>query len=200
MKKILYLSLIALSGSFLLSGCASKQSTNSIHNTDNQLSVDEPRRPDFGQPERRPDIRGLVKKIIGNEVTILKIDRPDITEGEDNSKEDKSGGDANQKNPTLGTGGVVPGMGPGMGMGRGTHSEEDVDQDAMIKRIEAMSSGEETIIVPVGIQMLMPDTDNPGGDPIEATLADIEKNKMIQIWLDDSAKDRQIASFVLITR
>ena len=37
-------------------------------------------------------------------------------------------------------------------------------------------------------------------EAIEATLSDIKADKMISVWLDESVTDRNLASFVLITR
>ena len=62
--------------------------------------------------------------------------------------------------------------------------------------------GEEVVVtVPVGIQMLKADDTEEGSpDMIEATLSDIEKNKMITLWLNDSVSDRAVAEFVMIMR
>lgn len=166
------------------------------------------RRPDFGQPKEEPDVRGLVSSITGNEVMILKMERPefDREQAEDDvAEEDNEGGEGEQTR-TFGVGGGMSGMGggPGRGMGRSDEGGE-MDKEAsaqMLERMKEMSSGEETVLIPVGIQMLKPDTSADGKQPamIEATLEDITANKMIQVWLDDSVTDRQVAEFVLILR
>ena len=79
-------------------------------------------------------------------------------------------------------------------------SRPDMDEDMqaqMLERMKEMASGEEKVLIPVGIQMLKPEE---GSDPtmIEATLEDIKANTMLQIWLDKSVTDRNVARFVLV--
>src|SRR5665648_407521 len=60
----------------VLSGCSQNLAGNNQKNTNaNGARLgDGLRMPDFGQPDRQADIRGIVKSIIGNEATILKVD------------------------------------------------------------------------------------------------------------------------------
>jgi len=199
MKKIVVLALfIAI---FVFSGCTKDQTQNQ----DNTVNKDDfaMRRPDFGQPEREADTRGLVKAIIGNEITILKIDpltrfarsgQDGEQEGEENDKDQKSG--------SLGIGMTGGGRMPGMGRGSRPGSGE-VDagmQTEMLERMKEMSTGEETILIPIGIQMLKPSDNIEKIEMVEATFEDISANKMIQIWLNQDITDRKVAEFVLITR
>ena len=55
-------------------------------------------------------------------------------------------------------------------------------------------------MIPVGIRMLKPGEDKEKIEMLEATLEDIDEDKMLQIWLNESAGERKIAEFVLITR
>jgi hypothetical protein len=73
---------------------------------------------------------------------------------------------------------------------------ETVDKSAMLERMKAMSTGSETVIIPVGIQMLTMGADR---QPQEASLEDIKANTMVSVWLDESVTDRKIASFVMIS-
>lgn len=217
MKKIFFLTILFVSSGLIFSGCAGKQKNASLNaGTGAETDSGGYRRPDFGQPERPADIRGLVKSIVGNEVTILKIDRPQngqglsaedsIIQNNNNNTEAK----AFSLNTGAGTSGTrmpggVPGAGGGNfrgGAGGGTFTRENggIDSSQIIERLKEMSAGEEKIIIPVGIQMLMPDANNLQGDPLEATLADIKTDKMLQIWLDESVSERKVANFVMITR
>ena len=185
---------------FGLSACDKNQASQ---NTDVNFENREFRRPDFGQPERNADISGLIKSITGNEVAILKIDRPQRGEGMggDMQGEEDSDEKDTEKTPMPsfnGSSGRMPGMGHGMSGARNTDTDA---QAAMIERMKEMSTGEEKVLIPVGIKMLKPDTENiEKREMIEATLSDIVKDKMIDIWLDQNSGDRNIASFVLIKR
>ena len=199
MKKVLYL-IVFFVIIFGLSACSKDQASQ---NKDVNFENREFRRPDFGQPERNADISGLIKSITGNEVTILKIDRPQRGEGmgvdmpgeEDSEEKDTE----KTAMPSFnGSAGRVPGMGHGMNGARNTDADA---QAAMIERMKEMSTGEEKVLIPVGIKMLKPDTENTEKrEMIEATLSDVAKDKMINIWLDENSGDRNIASFVLIMR
>ncbi len=199
MKKIVVLALfIAI---FVFSGCTKEQTQKQ----DNTVNKDDfaMRRPDFGQPEREVDIRGLVKSIVGNEITILKIDpstrfarsgQDGEQEGEENDKDQKSG--------SLGIG--MTGGGRMSGMGRGSRpGSGEVDagmQTEMLERMKEMSTGEETILIPIGIQMLKPSDNIEKIEMVEATFEDVDQDKMIQVWLNQDITDRKVAEFVLITR
>lgn len=160
-------------------------------------------KPDFGQPKEEADLRGIVKTINGNEVVILKLDRPEL---ERNGTSTSEKGNKTEGQPR--TGGRMPGVGGGgmmMGRGMGRDGETDRQNQAeMLEKIKKMSSGEETVVIPVGIQMLKPNPDQAQKSKenmmVAATLEDIKQDKMINIWLDDSVQDRKIASFVLVMR
>ena len=63
-----------------------------------------------------------------------------------------------------------------------------------------MSTGEEKVIIPVGIQMLKADPNNTGKQRtmVEATISYITADKMVTIWLDATVTDKKVASFVMI--
>ncbi|PLX20642.1 hypothetical protein C0584_05375 [Candidatus Parcubacteria bacterium] len=204
MKKTFIFGVFTFFALTLLTGCSNGSNSNTVTSSSptRQGQIDDFRRPDFGQPDRASDVRGLVKTLTGNEVTILKIERPQNQEGDtEDFRRSETNNDSNTNAPVLSTGRRVPGMGPGMGMGRGQRLEgEDFDEEAMLERFKSMSTGEETILVPVGIQMLRPSSSELGAEMVEASLEDIKENTMIQVWLNEEVEDRMIADFVLITR
>lgn len=197
MKKSIVL-IVFFIGLASLAGCTKSQNmaNNKVNSSGRGNFVD--RRPDFGQPERRADLAGLVKNIVGNEVTILKIEWPDRNqfippEGQEREEESRPA--------NLGSGfGGGRGMGH-FGGGRGNNQNADM-QAQMLERMKEMSVGEATVTIPVGIQMLKPDAtdENTRAEMVEATLSDITNDKMIQVWLNEEITDRQIAEFVLIMR
>ncbi len=152
------------------------------------------RRPDFGQPERNPDVVGLVKSVVGNKVTILKIDRPTDEEREARRAEMQKS-ESTKTSPSIG--GASTGM---RGMGMGSRSNSDRTEAEMLEIMKDRSTGEEVVTIPVGIRMLKTEiSEERKGEPImsEGTLEDVQKDKMISIWLNKDITDRNIADFVL---
>ena len=79
------------------------------------------------------------------------------------------------------------------------NSDNSQEQRAeMLKRIKEMSSGEEKVLIPVGIRMLKPDASLEKPTMVEATLEDVKADSMLEIWLEESVTDRKVANFVLI--
>jgi len=211
MKKKLLLAAAGLGSLLILSACGTSTGTpNTANNSNAPRGGVANRRPDYGQPTTPPEIRGLVKSIVGNEVDILKIDQPQRASSTEASTTSTTKGTPSL---SLGGTGVGPGQGGGGfagggagrtggggfagGQGGGTGT---TDRAAMIARLTAMSTGEEKVIIPVGIKMLKSDTTSTTkpGTMIEATLADITADKTVTIWLDNSVTDRKVASFVMI--
>lgn len=170
-----------------LSACAAKSNEN--------LERPGKRMLDFGQPEKPANLSGLVKSILGNELTILKIEKPVFNQGEKTDSEDK----VEEKKTALSIGASNGGGMPRGNFGGGRQAMNNGDNTAMLEVIKNMSSGEEKIIIPVGIQMLKKDnSDTKTLNMVEATLADIKTDSMLMIWLDESVTDRKVASFVVI--
>ncbi|MFA5886610.1 MAG: hypothetical protein WC863_02390 [Patescibacteria group bacterium] len=162
------------------------------------------RRPDFGQPQRSADIRGIVKSIIGNEVTILKIDN--INRRASSTVENRSG-ESNSSSARFSlspgnsrmAGGARGGQGGFGGPGSPGVNDQDVDRTKMLEELKKLSTGEEKVIIPVGIKMLKPSVDTKQNrEMLEATLNDITADKSITIWLSSSVSDKKVAEFVLI--
>ena len=150
------------------------------------------RKPDFGQPDRQPDTRGVVKSIVGNEVVVLKIDTP--TRGNNASSTTAT----TEKTKASLSGGGMPQGGGRMGGGMGGPGMEgsDTTRADMLAKLKEMSTGEETIVIPVGIKMMKFDTTTGSREPVEATLADITTDKSITVWTSPIATST--AEFVLI--
>ncbi len=140
----------------------------------------------FERPEEKADISGIVKTIIGNEVAILKIERPEVSNDSDNENIEKD-----ESERKTGSGG---GMGMGGGMGQLNTETNDEEDDERIERLKSMSIGEEKVIIPVGIKMLK----SNDGEAVAATLDDIKKDQMLMIWTDKDITDKNIATFVMI--
>ncbi len=189
MKKLLILLVVF---SFVLSGCSGNNLGNSDEKNKKEIKS-------FEQPQNMPDIAGLVKSITGNEVTILKIemDAPDQMNLE---KDPNSGSETGTESEPKALTGTMNMVGGGMGMGmNGGRRPEDMDEDmgsTMLDRMKEMSSGEETVLIPVGIQMLK--TDQETREAVNADLTDVTVDSMISIWLNKEVSDRKIAEFVLI--
>ncbi len=218
MNKKLLLGIAGLGSLLILSACGtnttvSNNSTNSAVKTP-QGSGPNNRRPDYGQPTTTPEVRGLVKAIAGNEVDILKIDQQQRASSTDATA---NGAASSTRTQTLSLGGTGAGAGgnrqggggfgyaggggnrPGGAGGPGGASSS-TDRTAMLARIKAMSTGEEKVIIPVGIKMLKSDPNSTGKNRtmVEATLSDITADKMVTIWLDNTITIKKVASFVMI--
>jgi len=220
MKKIFVISASFLFLLLVLTGCSkSPQISNQIQNKngqpDNSGKPGKMRLPDFGQPERTADIRGIVKSTVGNSVTVLKLDMPAGNRTTDSGSEATSSSSTDKTVPAVSLGGsTIPGGnqaargasaggrfmtgGPGGPGGPGEQTEESRAQ--MLAKLKELSTGEETVIIPVGIQMLKSslDTETKKRTMVEATLSDITSDKTITIWLNTAVTDKKVAEFVLI--
>ncbi|MFA5155537.1 MAG: hypothetical protein WC453_03835 [Patescibacteria group bacterium] len=168
------------------------------------------RRPDFGQPQRQADLRGVVTSVIGNEVNVLKI--ANNAGRRASSTPEDAGAAATSGAPNIslsGTGnnraGSPGGFAAGGQRGGGPagnpgFSGGQTDRAAMLEQLKAMSTGQETIIIPVGSKMMKfsVDAGTKQRTAIEANLTDISADKMITVWLDSSVTDKSVAEFVLI--
>lgn len=182
MKKSLIFALLLMVS---LTGC----SMTNNESADGATNESNSRRnmPDFERPEEEPSLSGLVQNIVGNEVSILEVDRGnrDMSAGSDEDQDDSA------PVATLGTG-TGGGMGPGAGMNGG--QRPDMDEDQRLEMLKSMATGEKKVIIPVGIKMLK----NEDGEMVEASLLDVSANSMLMIWLNDDIEDRNVAEFVII--
>lgn len=210
MKRIIILSTLFFAVLMTLSAC-SKTPVNSNNpnpqdseNSKQRVGSPQPRMPDFGQPDREADIQGVVKSVAGNEVAVLKVEMKGGRGQNASSTPEGDNASNTRQRPAVSLSGARGGMpagagggagGPGMPGGSGTS-----DRAAMLERIKAMSTGEETIVIPVGIKMLKSDIDNSTNKRtmVEASLGDIVSDKSITIWLNAAVTDKKVAEFVLI--
>ncbi|RLC36846.1 hypothetical protein DRH27_04595 [Candidatus Falkowbacteria bacterium] len=200
MKKTIILISLFFIALLALTGCG-----NNTKNSGNGENIQGRRMPDFGQPKSQPDISGIVKSVIGNEVTIIKIERPNREDFADQEGTGERNEGEENSSPNLGvalnggTGGI---HGGGRGfVGRPGGGDTDA-QAQMLEKLKEMSAGEETFTVPVGIQMLKPDasgSETARSEMVEANIGDIKQDKMINVWINKDVTDRKVASFVLIT-
>jgi len=217
MKKFFFVSTSFLALALILTGCSS-QSASKTNNQAGRVNPDQFRQPDFGQPNRTPDIRGVVKSMVGNEVTVLKIDLPSggRASSTDARAENASGAGSTSSETRnvaafVGAAGGTGARGEIRMMGGGPGEQTGETRAQMLAQLKAMSTGEETIVIPVGIQMLKVDTSDNKRTMVEATLADITADKNITVWLNipevqtdstasgtESGMARKIAEFVLI--
>lgn len=157
-------------------------------------------RPDFGQPDKPADVRGVVKSVVGNEATIIVMD-PEKSGRATSTEADLAGEREEAGKVAVGlASGPIPGGGPMMGGGPmgGQRDSSSVNREELMAKIKEMSSGEEKVLIPVGIKMLKASTANGQREMVEATLQDISADKMISIWLDSKVTDKKVAEFVLI--
>jgi len=180
MKKIITISLLLV---FVLAGCVG-QNDNKQDESEKIFKKSEV--ADFKRPEERANISGIVKNIIGNEVTILKIKRPEIFNHNENENPKK---DESEKKT-----GSSRGMGMRGGMGQLNTGASGEENDERLEILKSMSVGEEKVIIPVGIKMLK----SNDGEAVIATLDDIKKDQMLMIWINKDIIDKNIATFVMI--
>ena len=199
MKKIIFFSFCFMA-TLTLTGCGAKQENGGPEGA----RMLRQRQLDFGQPESAPSLSGIVKSIVGNEVTVLKIERPAGQMGEGGRGQAGAQGDTTktQEKKTSASLGASPMGGPGMGgpgMSGGRRDATDEEKTSMIAMFKEMSTGEEKITIPVGIRMLKSEA-SEAREPkmVAATLEDIKQDSMLTIWLDESIVDRKIAKFVVI--
>lgn len=179
------------------------------------------------RPESNPDIMGIVESVSGNEVKILKLDSSSMP-GMNRNNNSGNGRSRNSSGTGSGTGSERP-QGNWQGeQGRTGSGSGSAARTAMLAELKKKSTGEETVIVPVGIQMIKMgggqknisnnqnnsndsnNSDNsnnqgganrpPMGEETEATISDLAADKMVMIWLNSKVTDRKVAEFVSIMR
>ena len=222
-KKFILISSVLSFSLFILTGCGSTKtapasSQNSQNQTNSTAGQTGQRRgmPDYGQPSRPEDIRGIVKSITGNQASIILMAAPVGGRGRASSTTATSSTSTNNT-PSITLSGATGATGAGRGAGGGGFGGAGggrpgggaggpggaggtTDRTAMIDQIKKLSTGEADVTIPVGIQMLKSSTNSTTNkrEMVEATLSDITADKFITIWLNQSVTDKKIAEFVLI--
>jgi hypothetical protein len=212
-KKFIFLGVL-LVFLLVLTGCSSSV-VGTVGSNNNSTTTQRGaggRQLDFGQPDRQADLRGVVTAVVGNEVSVLKIA---LNSGRRASSTPANAGDASttQNAPSISLGGVAGGAGASRGGGGGFiggggrggaggpgGAASGQDRAAMLEQLKAMSTGQETIIIPVGIKMMKfsLDSGTQKRTAVEANLTDVTTDKMITVWLNASVTDKKVAEFVLI--
>lgn len=124
------------------------------------------------QPDRTADIVGIVESVSGNEVKILKLNAADLPTGQGLGGQQRTGsgsgsspsgqsGGQRQRPSDMGQG---YGNGPGQASGAGNAAAKSA-RAAMIAELKKKSIGEDTVIVPVGIQMIKQGRPTGAGGP-----------------------------------
>jgi hypothetical protein len=160
---------IVCAGAFLyFSGAGAKFFKPSASNPSEKGDNQQQAATNIKRPDRNPDLMGLVESVSGNEVKILLLDASAMPQtgrnggnstGNNGGNRGQQAGAANSGQDNAGvqqgqTGGSQRGQWQGGQGGQAGNSEAaKAARAAMLTELKKKSTGEATIIVPVGIQM-----------------------------------------------
>lgn len=167
MKKRRYIFvLLLLFVSVAAIGCSNSSDSNSQTAAENSTRA----LTQSGAPDRRFDMQGIVKSIIGNEVTVNIV----IGEQAELSEEEKAKRRAERQN-----------MSP---------EERQQSREANFK----VTNETKSVIIPVGVPIVM--TQNNTGTPevTKMELADIKKGSVLKIWIKSGSTSEEV-EFVQIS-
>lgn len=185
-------------------------------------------------PDRTPEIMGLVESVSGNEVKILLLDASAMP-GANKPVGSGSANTAGGGDTANGARGQYSGSRPTgqqgdrqAGQAQGGSGNAGAARATMIAELKKKSLGEETVTVPVGIQMTKRGGNRPsgsgasggsgkapqggnnanpqggnnqapqGGGGVQASLSDLTVDSMVSIWLNPKVTDKKVAEFVSI--
>lgn len=123
------------------------------------------------QPERKPEIYGKVKSIIGNEITITKSD-PSVDPTADMTQADKQ---------------------------KYMKSLDEADRTKLKETILNATLGDIKVTMAVGMPMIKKTAQGPDASTVAASLADLKVGGVVSVWLDAAKTDRSVAEFVKIS-
>jgi|GEM_PF-537441 hypothetical protein len=169
------------------------------------------------QPDRSAEIYGMITSVRGNKITVLKFD-PSMMPGAKKSASSDSEQKAREENAlSLGITDALPGGGmpagerPNGGMSGGgnasggnfsrgtpgnsggggdmTFGGDSSSRAEKLEELKARSIGTETIIVPVGIPILVQETDEESGQTAweMGGLKDLTSDTVVILWTEESA-------------
>ncbi|MCT4620970.1 MAG: hypothetical protein N4A62_16480 [Marinisporobacter sp.] len=150
--------------SLLFTGCGSSKIEETSSSSTQEV---EKSQVEEKRKKNRADLFGRVKSIIGNEVVLELAEMPQ-RKAEENAE--KPSGEKPEN----------PGAGGGSGQGR--------------KREIKLTGETETILIPVGIQVLSFSRDGEK----EIDIADIYEGSMMQIWYDEKDQESKTITKVMI--
>jgi len=182
MFKIIYLISLLSIIAIVFAACSSEKSADT---SQKNFGIKQ-----YDMPEEQADIMGIVKSMVGNEVTITQYDLSEMPQMQMTPPTEE------QKAEFIASGGM-PGMGGGM-RGMGQNGGNGEDRASMFEDMETL--GDIKVTIPVGIQMTKMGSRTQGESASDnnATLEDVGVGGMITIWLNDEMTDRKVAEFVMV--
>lgn len=123
------------------------------------------------QPERKAEIYGKIKSIVGNEIVVTKSD-PSV-------------------DPTIN-------MEPAEKQAY-MQSLDEAERTKLKEEILNATLGDVKILVPIGIPMNKKTEQGAEGQTLEASLADLKVGGIVSVWIDNTEAERTIAEFVKIS-
>jgi len=122
------------------------------------------------QPERKPEIYGKIKSIVGNEVVITKTDSSvDPTANMSQSEKQKY-----------------------------MQSLDEAERLKLKETILNATLGDVKVVMTVGMPMSKKVAQGPEAETVAGSLADLKVGGVVSVWLDASKTDRNVAEFVKI--
>lgn len=180
--------MLALSIMVLQAGCSDKATTETANTTEvsGANRTGELRQPPDADPnaagtenaspgQGRPDMFGKVKSIVGNEVTLLLADMPEMPE----KQETQDGAAAPQQTKETMRSQAGPGGFEGGPPGMGREGKQPVTRD--LSNMD-FTGETKTLLIPVATPVV---SGSRGEESEELDFSDIEAGDILQIWLDD---------------
>jgi hypothetical protein len=154
---------LAIGGYFVGNSLKNNEPTNS---NDSALESSE-----SVQPERKAEIYGKIKSIVGNEVVISKTDPT--------------------ADPTIN---MTPEEKRAYMQGLDEAERVKLKEDALNATL-----GDVKVLINVGIPMTKKTAQGSDASTVDGSLADLKVAGVVSVWLDNSQTDRNVAEFVKIT-
>lgn len=123
------------------------------------------------QPERKAEIFGKIKSIVGNEVVISKSDLSVDPTANMSTEEKKAY----------------------------MQSLSEADRTKLKEDILSATLGDVKVLINIGIPMTKKTEQGPDAPTFDASLADLRIGGAVSVWLDNNQTDKSIAEFVKIS-